>query len=97
MYGRRGHTQLVDSADWREHIDLATHRYMREDVACGLALLASLGAWAGVAMPVAAGLLAVAGAAIGEDFARTGRTVAAMGVDGMDRVALARVLTEGVR
>ncbi len=97
MYGRRGHTQLVDSADWREHIDLATHRYMREDVACGLALLASLGAWAGVPMPVASGLLAVAGAAIGEDFARTGRTVAAMGIAGMDRAALRRLLAEGAR
>ena len=96
MYGRRGHTQLVDSADWREHIDLATHRYMREDVACGLALLASLGAWAGVAMPVTAGLLAVAGAAIGEDFSHTGRTVAAMGIEGMDRAALRSVLAEGV-
>lgn len=95
MYGRRGHTQLVDSADWREHIDLATHRYMREDVACGLALLASLGAWAGVPMPVASGLLAVAGAAIGEDFSRTGRTAAAMGIAGMDRAALRRLLTEG--
>lgn len=97
MYGRKGHTQLVDSADWREHIVLETHRYMREDVACGLALLASLGAWAGVPMPVASGLLAVAGAAIGEDFSRTGRTAAAMGVAGLDRAALTHLLTEGTR
>lgn len=97
MYGRRGHTQLVDSEDWREHIDLATHRYMREDVACGLALLASLGTWAGIAMPVAAGLLAVAGAAVGEDFAASGRTVAAMGVAATDRAGLRQMLLEGWR
>ena len=44
MYGRRAHDGLVDSGDWREPLDLRTHRYMREDVACGLALLESTGA-----------------------------------------------------
>src|SRR6185295_15522359 len=30
MYGD-AHRQLVKSGDWREHIDLHTHRYVRED------------------------------------------------------------------
>jgi opine dehydrogenase len=40
MYGD-AHRQLVKSGDWREHIDLFTHRYITEDVMLGLALLAS--------------------------------------------------------
>ncbi|MCW3475486.1 NAD/NADP-dependent octopine/nopaline dehydrogenase family protein [Limobrevibacterium gyesilva] len=95
MYGRKGHERLVDSADWREKIDLMTHRYMREDVACGLALLVSLAEWAGVKAPVATGLLAVASAAVGEDFRRSGRTLEALGLAGLDRAAMARLLAEG--
>ena len=53
MYGDAAHERLTDSGDWREPIDLTRHRYMREDVALGLALLVSLADWAGVACPVA--------------------------------------------
>ena len=34
MYGRGSHEKLTDSGDWREHLVLAEHRYMREDTAC---------------------------------------------------------------
>ena len=95
MYGRRGHAQLVDSAEWREKISLETHRYMREDVGIGLALLVSIADWIGVAAPVASGLLAVAGAAIGEDFRLTGRTLENLGLATLDRAGLAALLTEG--
>ena len=40
-------------ADWREDIDLQTHRYMLEDIACGLAFLVSCGDYAGAEVPVA--------------------------------------------
>ncbi len=92
MYGRRGHAELVDSADWRERIDLQTHRYMREDVACGLVLLATLAAWAGVAAPVADGLVAIAGAALGENLRAEGRSAASLGITRMDRAGLAHLL-----
>ncbi len=95
MYGRRGHTQLVDSADWREKIVLGSHRYMREDVGCGLALLVSVAEWAGVDAPVATGLLEVAGAAVREDFRRTGRTLANLGLDNLDRTAMTELLASG--
>ena len=95
MYGRRGHEQLVDSADWREQIDLMTHRYMREDIACGLALLVSVAAWAGVPAPVADGLLAVAGAVIGEDLWTTGRTLEALGLAGLTPAAMTAMLVDG--
>ena len=40
MYGD-AHKQLVKSGDWRENIDLHTHRYITEDTELGLAFLAS--------------------------------------------------------
>ena len=46
MYGD-AHKKLVDSGDWREHIDLHTHRYISEDTELGLAFLASVARWCG--------------------------------------------------
>ena len=97
MYSPTSHDELKDSSDWREDIDLFTHRYMREDIALGLAFLVSLGDWAGVPCPVAAGLLAVGGAAVGEDFRRTGRTLENLGLAGLDRAAMRRLLDGGLR
>lgn len=95
MYGD-AHDRLTESGDWREHIDLRSHRYMREDVAYGLALLVSLGRWAGVATPVAAGLLAIASAALGEDlYGASPRTLEALGLANLDRSSMKRLLTQG--
>ena len=59
MYGD-AHKKLIDSGDWRESIDLHTHRYMLEDTALGLAFLASVARYArrrcaGGARPAGAG------------------------------------------
>jgi hypothetical protein len=54
MYGD-AHKKLVDSGDWREHIDLHTHRYVTEDTELGLAFLASVARWCGVDAPIAHG------------------------------------------
>ena len=43
MYGRGAHGKLTDSGDWRETIDLGTHRYMLEDTRLGLSFLVSTG------------------------------------------------------
>jgi opine dehydrogenase len=96
MYGKLAHDKLVDSGDWHEHLDLKTHRYLREDVGMGLAFIVSLAAWAGVAAPVAAGLLAVAGAASGNDFRTSERTMEALGLAGEQREALVTLLREGL-
>jgi opine dehydrogenase len=96
MYGKLAHDKLVDSGDWHEHLDLKTHRYLREDVGLGLALIVSFAEWAGVACSVGAGLLAVAGAASGNDFRKTGRTMETLGLAGKSRAALADLLREGV-
>jgi opine dehydrogenase len=96
MYGD-AHERLTESGDWREPIDLRSHRYMREDVAFGLAFLVSVARWAGVDTPVAAGLLAIASAALGEDlYANSPRTLEALKLAGLDRKAMGKLLNEGL-
>lgn len=95
MYGN-AHDKLVDSGDWREKIDLTTHRYMREDVEYGLAFLVSVARWAGVAAPVAEGLLAMGGAVCDTDFTRSPRTLPALGLDKLDAAGMQRLLKDGL-
>ena len=94
MYGD-AHKKLVDSGDWREKIDLHSHRYMTEDVVFGLAFLVSVARWAGCRVPVAEGLLAIAGAILGKDLARGERTLEALGLAQLSRSELSRLLQEG--
>jgi opine dehydrogenase len=96
MYGRGAHDTLTDSGDWREHIDLETHRYMLEDSRLGLSFLVSLGRWAGVAMPLAAGFLAIASAITGRDLYREGRTLESLGLAGISRGQMKRLLQKGL-
>ncbi len=95
MYGNAAHERLVDSDRWREHLDLLSHRYMREDVACGLAFLVSVADYAGVVVPVAHGLLSLASAVVGEDLRRTGRTFESTELAYQSPIALRARLTEG--
>jgi opine dehydrogenase len=94
MYGD-AHKQLVKSGDWREHIDLHSHRYITEDTELGLAFLASLARWAGVEAPVAEGLLAISGGFLGRDLRRGPRTLEALGLASLSRAALHQLLHEG--
>ena len=96
MYGNLAHDKLVGSGDWRERLDLLRHRYMREDVALGLAFLVSVADWAGLPVPVARGLLAIGSAIVGEDLTRSPRTLPALGLARLDPGGLARLLQEGV-
>jgi len=96
MYGNAGHEQLVDSGDWRENLVLQEHRYMREDVAMGLAFLVSVANWAGSPAPVATGLLALGSAICGEDFLTTGRTLDKTGLSAMSVDQLQTLLKDGL-
>lgn len=95
MYGNSAHEKLTDSGDWREHIVLKTHRYMREDTRLGLSLIVSVARWAGFPAPVANGLLSIASAAVGEDLYATGRTLENLGLDGFSRAEMTDFLTNG--
>jgi opine dehydrogenase len=94
MYGD-AHKQLVKSGDWREHIDLHSHRYITEDTELGLAFLASAARWSAVDAPIAHGLLAIVGGFLGRDLRRGPRSFEALGLAALDRDALRRRLEEG--
>jgi opine dehydrogenase len=94
MYGD-AHKQLVKSGDWREHIDLHTHRYITEDTVLGLAFLASAARYAGVDAPIAHGLLAIVGGFLGRDLREGPRTLVALGLDRLPPDALKRRLHDG--
>ena len=94
MYGD-AHQKLVLSGDWREHIDLHSHRYITEDTELGLALLASVARWVGVDAPIAHGLLAIVGGFLGRDLRYGSRTFEALGLDTMGRDALHTHLLNG--
>jgi opine dehydrogenase len=95
MYGRGSHDRLTDSGDWREHIVLTEHRYMLEDTRIGLSFLISVGALAGVAMPLAHAFMSIGAVICGEDFMRSGRTLAGLGFGDLDRHALQALLRTG--
>jgi opine dehydrogenase len=60
------------------------HKYVVEDVPCGLVAMAALGGAAGVPTPVIGGLVAIASAMTGRDFVAEGRTLEALGLAGLD-------------
>lgn len=95
MYGRGAHGKLTDSGDWREKIDLLEHRYMLEDTRLGLSLLVSVGRWASVPTPVAAGLLALASAVTGRDLYAEGRTLESLGLASLEPEQMFKLLREG--
>src|SRR5690349_22808029 len=95
MYGRGSHDRLTESGDWREQLVLTEHRYMREDLRLGLSFLVSVAELAGVATPLARAFLAIGGAICGEDIARGGRTLAALGLGNLDQAELHKLLREG--
>ncbi len=97
MYGRRVHKKLTDSGDWRERIVLTEHRYMREDVALGLAFLVSVCEWALVACPVARGLLALGSAVLGRDLRATGRTLENLKLARLKLPEMKQLLHDGLR
>ena len=97
MYGRGSHDKLTDSGDWREHMVLTEHRYMREDTRIGLSFFISIGELANVMMPLAHGFLAIGGSICGEDFMQTGRTLASLGLGQLDRARLHMLLQVGFR
>lgn len=94
MYGRGAHGKLTDSGDWREDIDLDSHRYMLEDTRLGLSFLVSVGRWAGVATPVAEGLLNIASAVTGKDLYQQGRTFERLGLADKNPAELQAILQQ---
>ena len=79
MYPPDGHDKLIASNLWREAISL-DHRYLHEDVLCGLVLNASIGRLAGHSMPVSESILTLIGVALDIDPFTAGRTLDKLGI-----------------
>lgn len=73
------------------------HRFLNEDVPFGLVLLAELGRLAGVPTPSMDHLIRLACIATGQDFRASGLTLARMGLAGVSRAELERLLRDGYR
>ena len=71
-------------------------RYVTEDVPYALVLASSLGRTTGVPTPVVDGLIEVSSAMLGRDFRAEGRTLATLGLDGLDAAGLAGFARTGV-
>ena len=61
----------------------------------GLAFLGSLGDWVGVPTPVSTGLVAIAGAMLGEDLRHGPRTIEGLGLADQAPARLQAVLRDG--
>jgi opine dehydrogenase len=70
---------MAQQSVWREKIDFR-HRYVVEDVACGLALWWSLGRKVGVPTPLSDVFLTLASTVNDEDYRATGRTLGNLGL-----------------
>jgi opine dehydrogenase len=95
MYGRGAHSELVKSKSWREKLDFS-HRYIQEDVKCNLALHCSIADFCAVETPISHSLLTLIGAVAGEDFTKTGRTLASLGLSECSKDELMNLLAEGL-
>jgi len=95
MYGD-AHDRLTDSGDWREKIELNSHRYMTEDVAYGLGLLASLARYAATPAPIAESLLTLGRAVCSNQFVYGERSLKSLGLADMSASSLRRLLQAGI-
>jgi opine dehydrogenase len=72
------------------------HKYVTEDVPCGLVAMAALGDAAGVPTPVIDGLVALTSSMLGRDLARQdGRTLEYLGLAGKSVEAIRRIFELG--
>ena len=71
------------------------HKYVTEDVPCGLVAMAALGDAAGVATPVIDGLIALSSAMLGRDLTKDGRTLAALGLAGKSPEQIVEIFERG--
>lgn len=94
MYGRKAHTDLVNSESWREALHFG-YRYITEDVKCNLALLCSIADIIQFKVPIASSLLTLIGSIVDEDFTTTGRTMRNLGLGDKSIEEITDILREG--
>jgi opine dehydrogenase len=80
---------------WTPTPSTLRHKYVIEDVPCGLVAMSALGQVAGVATPVIDGLVALTSAMLGRDFRREGRNLERLGLAGRSIADVKRILEHG--
>jgi opine dehydrogenase len=95
MYPRVSKKLLMESRLWYEKIDYK-HRYVTEDVACGLAFLISAADFIGVDVPIARSLMTLAGTVAKTDFLKVGRTLQSLGLSQFSPKKLEEILINGI-
>lgn len=73
------------------------HRFLHEDVGCGLVPMSALGNLVGVGTPNMEALIRLASLANGTDYASSGRTLDRMGLSGISMDCMDEFLYQGVR
>ena len=96
MYGRAAHEKLTDSGDWREDIDLTSHRYVLEDIRLGLSFISSVGNLTNTPTPIADGILSIASAFTGRDLYAEGRTLESLGLGHLSVDELQTLMRDGI-
>ncbi len=71
------------------------HRYIEEDASTGQALMISLAHSLGLKLPCMEALVCLAGVINGTDYLAQGRTIRALGWDGLDAAAINKFLQDG--
>jgi opine dehydrogenase len=94
FYGNNAFREARAKSVWKEKIDFE-HRYVREDIGCGLALWSSLGRLLDVSTPLSDALLALINPILGIDFREQGRTLENLGLGGLDAAQIKDWLRTG--
>ena len=71
------------------------HKYVVEDVPCGLVAMSGLGRAAGVATPVIEGLIALTSAMLGRDLRAEGRNLEQLGLGGKSAAEIRSIMETG--
>jgi opine dehydrogenase len=79
FYGPGAFSSVQSRSVWRERLPFE-HRYLVEDVGCGLVLWSSLGTVLGVPTPLADACITLASEIVGRDLRQSGRTLDSLGV-----------------
>eukprot|EP00756_Hemistasia_phaeocysticola_P038920 Hpha_TRINITY_DN16789_c0_g5::TRINITY_DN16789_c0_g5_i6::g.80454::m.80454/K04940/odh; opine dehydrogenase len=77
-------------------VNLAKHRYLQEDIGCGLVFFKSLADAVGYPMPVTDSIITIGSVVTGDKFAKLEmKTTSTVGLEGMDRAAIRSFLARG--
>jgi opine dehydrogenase len=85
MYPSDAKERLLASDLWRESVS-TDHRYVHEDIRCGLVLNVALSGLAGVETPVGSAILTLVGRALETDLRLVGRSLRSLGIQSLDQV-----------